>query len=749
VTSAHRASTVTHTPFGSGSSRFLARRLGLLFILAGATAGVSLLFPAAPDAVTPVAAGCAALAAVAGACLLVGAGDRAPAWTFQVLIGIATLLVAAGAYGGGSPASGAELFYLWIAPYSFAFFSTRQAALQVAVVGASYGGVLAVQHVEHPAMGSSGLLVGVWILVVTTLVVIGTLVRLLGRSTRDADQRFRRGFEDSPVPAAFLDLSLHLLEVNDALCRLLGRRREDLVGRCVLDMLDTEDAGGARWLRGADGSSTVEDECRFLRPDGAVVRAEVAGSLVRPEVGPAYHFHQFRDVTAHRRDQEALAHQAIHDPLTGLYNRALLLDRATAALDSHGPASGTVGMVLLDLDHFKVVNDSLGHEVGDAALIAITPRLAAALEPADTLARIGGDEFAVLCVDLANPLDAVDRAGRLAQALAEPIEIAGAPYVAAASIGVAVAGAPGADALGLLRDADAAMNRAKGGGRNRIEIFDRSIRYEALRRLQLEHDLRAAIAGDGLILEYQPVVDTATGAPVALEALVRWDHPVRGRIGPDEFVPLAEQTGLVVELGDWVLRTALSHLAQWQLVQLYDPPLKVSVNVSGHQLAVAGFANRVAELLRATPIAPGSLGIEITESVIIDVAVAHETLEVLRALGVTVLLDDFGTGYSSLAYLEQFPIDVLKIDRSFVVRLDEGNDRAVVLEAILAMARALHLDVIAEGVESAEQIVKLRAFGCRWVQGFAVSRPLPAEAVLGFLVEQQTVARAVEHGDQP
>ena len=739
---------MTRTPFGSGSSRFLARRLGVLCVLAGATAGVSLLFPAARYSDTPVAAGAAALAAVAGSWLLVGVADGAPTWAFQLLIGAATLLVATGVYGGGSPASGAELFYLWIAPYAFAFFSTRQAALQVGIVGASYAAVLALQHHEHPSMGPAGLLAGVWLTVFATLVVIGALVRLLGRSTRDADQRFRRGFEDSPVPAAFLDLGLRLLEANDALCRLLARRREQLVGTCILDLLDPADAGGARWFSAADATRTVEDECRLLRPDGSVVRAEVAGSLVRPELGPAYRFYQFRDVTAHRRDQAALAHQAIHDPLTGLYNRALLLDRASAALAAHGPSSGKVGMLLLDLDHFKVVNDSLGHDAGDRVLTTIAPRLAGAIEPADTLARIGGDEFVVLCVDLANPLDAVDRAGRLAEALATPLEIAGAPYVAAASIGVAVAAAPGADAAGLLRDADAAMNRAKGAGRNRIEIFDRSIRYEALRRLQLEHDLRAAIADDGLLLEYQPVVDTATGTPVALEALVRWEHPVRGRIGPDEFIPLAEQTGLVVELGDWVLRTALAHLAQWQLVHLCDPPLKVSVNVSGHQLAVPGFAGRVAELLRATPVAPGSLGIEITESVIIDVKVAHETLEVLRSLGVDVLLDDFGTGYSSLAYLEQFPIDVLKIDRSFVVRLDEGTERAVVLEAIFAMARALHLDVIAEGVESPEQIVKLRAFGCRWVQGFAVSRPLPAGEVVGFLVEQQTVARAVERRDQ-
>ncbi|MDA8290594.1 MAG: EAL domain-containing protein [Actinomycetota bacterium] len=747
--SSRGSSAVTRAPFGADSSRFLARRLGALSVLGALVAGVSLAFPPAAFSDVPVAVGAAFFAALAGALLLAGVADQAPSWVFPLLISVASLTVAAGVYGGGSPTSGASLFYMWTSPYAFAFFSTRQAALQVGVVATSYAAVLGLQHHDYPAMGSPGLLVGVWAIVVATLTVIGVLVRYLGRSTRDAEQRFRRGFEDSSVPAAFLDLGLHLLEVNDALCRLLARPRTELLGACVLDLLDPDDAGGARWFAAHSGAHAVEEECRLLRPDGSIVRAEAAGSLVRPEIGPAYRFVQLRDVTAHRRDQEALAHQAIHDPLTGLYNRALLLDRASAALAALGPASGKVGMLLLDLDHFKVVNDSLGHEAGDRVLTTVAPRLAHAVEPTDTLARIGGDEFAVLCVDLASPLDAVDRAGRLAEALALPVEIAGAPYVAAASIGVAVASAPGADATVLLRDADAAMNRAKGGGRNRVEVFDRSIRYEALRRLQLEHDLRGAIADGALLLEYQPVVDTGTGTPVGLEALVRWEHPVRGRIGPDEFVPLAEQTGLIDQLGDWVLRTALAHLAQWQLVHLADPPLKVTVNVSGRQLAVPGFAERVAEILRATPVAPGSLGVEITESVIIDVEVAHETLELVRTLGVEVLLDDFGTGYSSLAYLEQFPIDVLKIDRSFVVRLDEGSERAVVLEAIIAMARALHLDVIAEGVESPEQIVKLRALGCRWVQGFAVSRPLPADAVLGFLLEQQTVARALERGERP
>jgi diguanylate cyclase (GGDEF)-like protein/PAS domain S-box-containing protein len=733
------------TPFGPGRARFLARWSGALLVIAGVTGAVLLAFPPAPYADYAVVVSSVVIAVLAGLTLLSGALDHLPLGTFQVVIFLATVLAALGVYGGGGPSSGAEMLFLWLSPYAFVFFSTRQAALQTSLVAGTYAVVLAVQHRQHPGIGSAGVLLGLWVMVVASVLVVGILVRHLGRTVRDVDQRFRRGFEDSPVAAAFLDLELEFVEVNPALCNLLGRTRDELVGSSVLLVSHAGDVENARWLRAGPGR-IVEDESRFLRPDGTIVWAEVAGSLVSPEIGAEYRFCQFRDVTAHRRDREALAHQAIHDPLTGLYNRTLLLDRTAAALARRDQKGTLVGLILIDLDQFKVVNDSLGHEAGDAVLMALAPLLAGAVAPTDTIGRLGGDEFLVLLDELSSPLEAVDRADRLAEAIGAPIELTGGMYVPAASIGVAVASGVEHDAAALLRDADAAMYRAKAGGRNRIEVFDRSMRYEALRRLQLEHDLRRAIAEGDLVLEYQPVVDTTTGKPVSLEGLVRWDHPSRGRIGPDEFVPLAEQTGLIVALGDWVLREAITQLAEWQLLYLVDPPLRVTVNVSGRQLAVPGFADRVAHLLRGSAIAPGSLGVEITESVIIDVEVAYETLESLRALGVNVLLDDFGTGYSSLAYLEQFPIDVLKIDRSFVARLDEGSDRAVVLEAIFAMARALHLSVIAEGVENHGQIAKLRDLGCTWIQGFVVAAPLPREEVLGFLIEQQTIARAIDRG---
>jgi diguanylate cyclase (GGDEF)-like protein/PAS domain S-box-containing protein len=732
------------TAFGPKSSKYLTRWLGTLLVVAGLTGGVSLLFPAAPYAITPLAVAVSAVAALGGALLLAGALDEASVLVAQIVVASAIVLSAVGVYAGGSPSSGAAAFLFWVPPYAFAFFTTRQATAQFLLVAASYAAVLAWQVHEHPAIGSVGLLAGAWVIVVLSVGAVGVLVRHLGRTVRDADRRFRRGFEDSPFPAAFLSLDLDLLDVNDALCTLLGRGRDDLVGRRLADLIDPTDGTPPAWLRSGPGGDTVEVETRFLRPDGALVWTQLAASLVSPEIGPAYRFCQLRDVTEHHVDQDKLAHQAIHDPLTGLHNRTLLLDRAGQALARRGDRPGAVGMILLDLDQFKMVNDSLGHAAGDAVLTALVPRLVDAISASDTLARLGGDEFVVLCDNLTGPLDAIDRATRLANAVRAAELLPGTNYVATASIGVATSSESTCDAISLLRDADAAMYRAKAGGRDRIEIFDRSIRYETLRRLQLEHDLRSAIASGDLLLEYQPIVDTRSGQPVALEALARWDHPSRGRIAPDEFVPLAEETGLAVDLGDWVLRTAIEQLGRWQLVHLLDPPLKVTVNISGHQLAVPGFADRVAELLRAAPIAPGSLGIEITESVIIDVSAAHDTLEALRALGVVVLLDDFGTGYSSLAYLEQFPIDVLKIDRSFVVRLDESSPRAVVLESIVAMARALRITVIGEGVETPGQLAKLRDLGCTWVQGFAIARPLPAADVDGFLDEQRTLARAVE-----
>jgi diguanylate cyclase (GGDEF)-like protein/PAS domain S-box-containing protein len=738
------------TAIGAGAattSRFLAVRLGALLLFAGGAGGASLCFPPAPDADNHIAYLSAGLAVLLGLVLLAGALDRAPLGAFKLIIALATVLAALGTYGSGSPIGGGAFFFLWVSPYAFAFFGTRQAILQASFVAIAYGIVLVLQNHFHPQMASSpGVLVGPWIVLVSSDLAIGILVRHLGRSVRDVDRRFRRGFESSPVAAAFLDLDLSVLEVNDALCRLLGRHEADLVGTRLTALSHPDDLDIAPWLLVDSAGGTVESEARFVLPDGSTVWTEVAGSLVEPELGPAYRFCQFRDVTELRRDRALLAHQAIHDPLTGLYNRTMLLERTTAALSRRVPGGPTVGLVLLDLDQFKMVNDSLGHEAGDAVLVALAPRLSMALETNDIVGRLGGDEFVVLLDHVANELDAVQRAERIRRAISVPIPLGAGEFVATASIGVTIASTTDADATGLLRDADAAMYRAKARGRDHIELFDQSMRFEVLQRLQLERDLREAIAARQLYLEFQPIVDITTGRPVLLEALVRWDHPQRGRVAPDEFIPLAEQTGLIVDLGYWVLETAVAELEGWQMLYASDPPIGLSVNVSGHQLASPGFVDRVEDLLEQSAITPGSLGIEITESVIIDVRFAHEALDSLRSLGVLTLLDDFGTGYSSLAYLEQFPIDILKIDRSFIARLDEDSDRAVVLEAIFAMARALHLDVIAEGVENAGQVSKLRDLGCPLVQGFVIARPLPASGVVDYLTEQHTLARAFQPG---
>jgi len=726
----------------------MARSLGVLFVLAGTVAVAALAFPNARYAMPDLALTVACVAFVVGGLLLSGVLDEAPPRAFKLIVALGTLLAAAGVYESGGPSSGAQFFFLWSIPYGYAFFSTRQAALQTGLMATSYAIVLAVQLHQHPDMGPSGLLIGMWVIAVSTVIIVGTLARRLSRALRDVDLRFQRGFVDSPVGAAFVSPDLVWLEVNDALASLLGRRREHLVGQSVLDFTHPSDLSISGEMSRSPGDRTVEFEQRFLRPDGAVVWAAVSTSVITPEVGHPYQFSQYRDITEHKRDREALEHQAVHDPLTGLFNRTLLLDRLETALERRPLSGKQVGVILLDLDQFKVVNDSLGHHVGDEVLSAIAPRLVRATRRGDTLSRFGGDEFVLLCDLLRDPMDAIDRASDLAAALSAPVELSSGLYSVSASIGVAVSSDPNDSASTLLRDADAAMYRAKAAGRGRLELFDHSMRNQAMERMQLESDLRRAIRGRELVLEYQPVVNAVTGRPVAVEALVRWNHPTRGRLEPEKFIPLAEETGLIIELGDWVLEEALTQLAVWQAAAPMDPPLSISVNVSGRQLAAPGLTERMAHLLRELPLAPRSVGVELTESVLLDDGYLASTLQGLRDLGVHILLDDFGTGYSSLAYLERFPIDALKIDRSFVMRLEEGAERNGVLQAIFAMAAALGLEAIAEGVETAGQLRQLRDLGCRWMQGHVISRPLPPDEVLAFITEQATLSSALREGPQ-
>ncbi|HLN04711.1 MAG TPA: EAL domain-containing protein [Acidimicrobiales bacterium] len=738
-----RARPRRETLSGQVQGRMMARSLGALFVLAGATATASLAFPDAKYALADVALVVACVALGVGGLLLTGILDDAPPSTFKLVLALGTMLAAAGVYEGGSPSSGAQFFFLWLIPYAYAFFSTRQAMLQTSLMAASYALVLAVQLHQHPGLGPSGELVGMWIIAVATVVIVGTLARRLSRSLRDVDRRFHQGFVDSPIGAAFVSQDLVWVEVNDALASLLGRDPAELIGKSVLEVTHPSDLGLSQSLQATLGDNPVEFEKRYLRPDGTVVWAAVSTRVITPEVGQPYRFSQFRDITEHKRDRETLEHQAAHDPLTSLFNRTLLLDRLETALERRQFSGKQVAVVLLDLDQFKVVNDSLGHHVGDEVLSAIAPRLAAVTRSGDTLSRFGGDEFVLLCDRLRDPMDAVDRASELATALSAPVALSSGLYSVSASVGVAVSTGSADTASTLLRDADAAMYRAKAAGRGRVELFDNSMRDQAIERLQLENDLRGAVAGRQLVLEYQPVVNAATGRPVAVEALIRWNHPTRGRLGPDMFIPLAEETGLIVDLGNWVLEEALTQLATWQAAVPMDPPLSISVNVSGRQLAVTGLAERVARLLRELPLAPRSVGVELTESVLLDEGYPASTLQALRNLGVHILLDDFGTGYSSLGYLERFPIDALKIDRSFVMRLEEGDERSAVLQAIFTMASALGLEAIAEGVETPGQLRQLRDLGCRWIQGYVICRPLPAEKVLDFIAEQATLSSAL------
>ncbi len=442
---------------------------------------------------------------------------------------------------------------------------------------------------------------------------------------------------------------------------------------------------------------------------------------------------------AERRHQEATAaHRATHDPLTGLPNRLLLVDRLAHEVARADRNGTTFALCLLDLDDFKLVNDTLGHQLGDELLRAVADRLVAAMRDSDMVVRLGGDEFAILGADLHDALEAETLAERAAAALTAPFAHRGSEHVVRVSIGVALGDATSTPEA-VLRDADVAMYRAKEGGRARHTIFDQSMREQLDRRLQTETELRVALRDGDLRVFYQPVVDAGTRRLQGLEALVRWQHPERGLVPPDAFIPVAEATGLVVELGRQVMREACRQLVAWRAAGVVADHVAVAVNVSGRQLTQAGFVDEVAALLAETGLdaTPHLLGLEITESVLMEAAdQPTEVLDRLAGLGVRLLLDDFGTGASSLARLKRFPVDTLKIDRGFVRGTGAGSieDDAIVA-AVVAMAKALSLRVIAEGVETDAQLEFLRGVGCERIQGFLFSPPVPADALRAALLE--------------
>jgi diguanylate cyclase (GGDEF)-like protein/PAS domain S-box-containing protein len=552
------------------------------------------------------------------------------------------------------------------------------------------------------------------------------------------EQELRLLTERSSAFLARLSPALRFRYASPACQSLIGYEPEQLIGHDARELVLEEDLPALRKaaeeLRTSD---TVTVVCRVRRMDGAIAWFESTLAPIRDELGQLSELVCVsRDVTERKAAELQLAHQAMHDALTGLPNRTLFLDRLAHALRRRRRGgTGALAVLFFDVDRFKVVNDSLGHAVGDRLLVDVATRVDAALRPADTVARFGGDEFTVLCEDIAGELEAVAIAQRLVDLFEEPFQVDGREVFLSTSVGIALANG---SATGrsrdrpddLIRDADAAMYRAKELGKARYELFDTAMRTQALRRLELENALRRAVERDELRLHLQPEIAVDSGAIVGFEALVRWEHPERGLLAPGDFVSLAEETGLIGAVGAWVLRQACSLAASWP-----TPGLLISVNVSARQLAGGDFTELVAAVLEETGLEAELLCLELTESAVIESG-AMATLEGLKRLGVRLAIDEFGTGWSSLGHLRRFPIDIVKLDRSFVSGLGREPQDASIAAAINSLAHALGLSTVAEGNETGEQLAVLAALGCDLGQGYLFARPAPVEAFGDVLCHQ-------------
>ncbi len=549
---------------------------------------------------------------------------------------------------------------------------------------------------------------------------------------RESERRFRRLVQNSTDVIIVLEPNLTIRFATPSAKTTLGYESEALVGTNLVALLrpgvtaDVVDlvaglAGGTEVhdleLRCADGGwCAVESAWNDLSHD-----PEVNGIVVTAH-----------DVTERRELESQLTHQAFHDPLTGLANRALFIDRVTHALDRSHRSGEQLAVLFVDLDDFKTVNDSLGHAAGDELLVGVAARLEACLRGGDTCARLGGDEFGVLLEGLRPPEEAEEVATRIAEALETPFETAGNEVYARASIGVAL-GSTATGASELLRHADVAMYRAKADPGRSVEVFESGMQEAALQRLELRADLERAVIDADFVVHYQPIVALETGRVVGLEALVRWQHPVRGLLEPDTFVPLAEETGLIGRIGAIVLDRACHAVAAWQGTVPGAERLRLSVNISGHQLADGAFPAEVREILDRSGLRPRFLMLELTESVLMgDGETAVRRLERLKELGVSIAIDDFGTGFSSLSYLHRFPVDMLKIAKPFVDRVGRGEVGRLAA-AIVSLGESLRLETVAEGIEEAEQRDGLRALGCALGQGFYFARPLPESEARAYL----------------
>ena len=896
------------TPTG----RTMARVLGWSLLSGPTSALVWLVLPHAEAANEGAVLATVFVMWAMGTLLLSGVvDDRSPRF-FEAVLAAAIVMVSLDVFFSHSPASGFGFLYLWFVPLAYAFFPLRRAVAQTVVMAVSFGAALLLQTTHDRELRPlADVAFSRWVLCVGAVVGVGIVISRIVGARRASLDRLSRGFADVSVGMAFVSADWRWLEVNDALCRLLARPREELLGRSPAEVTYPDDVVRSRAVvdRGLGTAHRAQTFVkRYLRPDGEVVWASVDSLRFEGEEGEPFFFCLIRDITAQQlahgnltrqaaeqsavarlgrfalgeqdldavmdevatvvadtlridhcvvmelesdraalrvvagvgvqegvlrrmrfpasqdsllglalsqseplvvedvdedprlrgeallreymvgsgmsalvrtrsapwgllavysetkrkfeadeaeflgavanvvsgaverhRVEEGIRHRALHDSLTGLPNRTLALDRLDGALARRRRDGGKVAVLLLDLDQFKLVNESLGHHAGDELLTALAPRLQDTVRPSDTVARLGGDEFVVVCEELDGPHAAIQVAERLSAAVSQPVVLGDQEHFASASIGIALAESADADPSTLIRDADAAMYRAKERGRGRYELFDEVLRHRVLVRLRTESELRRALEREELLIHYQPVVDLNEHRIAAVEAVVRWQHPRRGLLEPVDFIHVAEETGLIVPLGDLVLARASRDVAGWQRrFHRHGQQLMLCVNASARQISDTSFPARVAEIARRNGLASGSLAVEITESVLIEEA--HAPVPVLTRMrdhGLVLMLDDFGTGYSGLSYLRRFPLDVLKIDRSFVAGLGSDEEDTAIVAAILGMARTLGLTVVAEGVETRAQLAQLLELQCDRAQGFLFAPPVPAARF-----EQLMVTRA-------
>ncbi|HWS54554.1 MAG TPA: EAL domain-containing protein, partial [Pyrinomonadaceae bacterium] len=574
----------------------------------------------------------------------------------------------------------------------------------------------------------------------------------------EASPVFQSAFEQAAIGMALVSPKGKWLKANRSLCEALGYAEEELRAKSFQDVVHADDLGPALAnmkdvLRGK--LQTYRAEKRFVNRQGQEVWMMWSVARLEASNGAGHRLIlQAQDITERKVSEERLLHNAFHDALTGLPNRALFIDHVKLTIARAKRREGHLFAVLfLDLDRFKIINDSLGHLIGDELLVGIARRLETCLREGDTVARVGGDEFIILLEDIEDESEAVSVAERVQKELSAPFHLDGHEVFTTVSIGIAPSTTGYDDPEDILRDADTAMYRAKSLGKARHEVFDKAMHAFAVNLLQLETDLRKALERRELFVLYQPIVALDDFRLCGFEALVRWQHPERGLISPMDFIPVAEDTGQIIAIGEWMLFESCRQMRRWQKLFPSEAPLFVSVNLSGKQFAQPNLIETVAAALERTKLSPRSLKLEITESVVMEnIEQAAGMLRQLRELGVQLAIDDFGTGYSSLSYLHRFPIDTLKIDRSFVTRMVDNGENIEIVRTIVMLAQILGMDVVAEGVETKEQLALLRKLGCENGQGYYFSRPstaVDAEKIIADTCARPQTSAAPRAAERP